>query len=176
MDAEMFAVGEEPAPIGHATQESLLHGIGESVVFVAHLLVKSDQLMSEPLRHARPKILLREPFGLVGSVGHPHINGKVGKPRIDIDRDIRPQQVILGLCYLAARVIDLDRRFTFERRLTHLAQLTGKPAMHGEVVVFLLNIDCGAETGMCHGAVVTLEIVLKHRLPVRLGGPSVPTV
>src|ERR1700677_11250 len=132
--------------------------------------------MSELLRDSRPKILLRKSLGLVGSVRDPYIDGKVGKSRINVDRDIGPQQMILSLGYLAAGVIDFDGRFALECRLTHLAQLTGKPAMHGEVVVFLFNIDCGAKTGMCHRAVVTLEIVLKHRLPVSLSGPGIPTV
>ena len=121
---------------GMPPRSPLLHGIGENVVFVTHLFVEGDQIMSELLRHARPKILLGESLGLVGSVRNPHINRKVGKPGIDVDRDIRPQQVILSLRYLAARVINFDGGFAFERRLAHLAQLAGEPAMHGEVDSF----------------------------------------
>ena len=59
--------------------------------------------------------------------------------------------MILSLRYFAARVIDFDRGLALERRGTHLAQLAGEPTMHGEVVVFLLHINGGAETGMGHG-------------------------
>src|SRR6202046_1407403 len=176
MDAEVLAVDQEPAPIRHATQKPVLHGIGENIVFVTHLFVEGDQIMSELLRHAWPKILLRESLGFVGSIRDPHVNRKVGEPRIDVDRDIRPQQMILSLRYLAACVIDFDGSLAFERRLTHLPQLTREPAMRGKDVVFLLDIDRGTETGMRHGTVVTLEIVLKHCLPIRLGGPGIPTV
>src|SRR6202453_748797 len=132
--------------------------------------------MGKLLGNTRRKVLLRDSLGLVGPIRKPYVDGKVGKPRIDIDGDIRKQQVILRLCYLAARVIDFDSGLAFQRRLAHLPQLAREPAMCSQVIVFLLNIDGGAETGMGYGAVVTLQVVFQHRLPVGAGVPGFSAV
>src|ERR1700679_3002307 len=101
----MLARGEEPASIGNPAQETLLHRIREKVVFITYLLVEGDQIVSKLRRYARCKVLFRESLRLVGTVRSPHINGKVGKPGIDIDGGVRLQQGVLRLRYVVALVI-----------------------------------------------------------------------
>ena len=72
MDAKMFAVGEEPAPIRNTAQESELHGVGKNVVFVTQLFVEGDQLLSEVFRHTLHKICSENPLVLLGPSGTKH--------------------------------------------------------------------------------------------------------
>src|ERR1700678_2451177 len=111
----MLARGEEPPPIGNPAQQTLLHRIREKVVFITYLFVEGDQIVSKLRRYARCKVLFRESLRLVGAVRKPHINGKVGKPGIDIDGHVGPQQMVLSLRYLAARVINFDCSFALKR-------------------------------------------------------------
>src|SRR5262249_6112858 len=138
---EMFGAGEKTSLIDESSAQAALHRIGQLVVFQSNLPVEFDQLVGELLADPPGEILFRKSLCAVGSVRPPNVDRQVGKTGIDIDGHVGEQQVVLRLCDVAPRIVDLDLATSFQRRVPDHADLAGEPAMDREVVVFRLYVD-----------------------------------
>src|SRR5262245_20907125 len=97
MNDQMLAVGQEPASLWDTTQQPALNGVRQVVILHTDLPIELNQLFGELLGHTGPEVLLREALRMVRSIRDPDVERHVGKARIDIDREVRPKDVILRL-------------------------------------------------------------------------------
>ena len=171
MADQVLRTREEPPARGNAGSQPALHGVGQHIVLRTDLLIERDQLLREAFRYAGAEILLREPLCAIRTILHPDIDGEVWESRIDVDGHVGEQQVILRLGDITASVIDLDLASALERRLADMPDLAAEPAVCCQIIVFRQHVDGGAEARMGDGAMVAFQVVLQHRLPVRMRLP-----
>src|SRR5258707_276197 len=97
MADQMLSARQVAAALRNAGTQSSLHRVREVIVLAADLRVEGDQLFGELLRDTGAEVLLRKALRAARPVRPPQVDREVRETRIDVDRHVGKQQVILGL-------------------------------------------------------------------------------
>src|SRR5262245_51999404 len=176
VDDQVLAARQEAALHGDSGAQAALDRVSEAVVLAAHLGIEVDHLAPRRLGDSRAEPVLGEAAGSLRTRGSPHVERQIGMAGIDAEGEIWPHVMVLRLCDRAAHVVGRLPAAALQRGAPHGRYLAREPAMRLQRIGVLVDVDHGAEPGVLDGAVVALQEVLDHYLPVGGGLPLLAVV
>ncbi len=157
MGDQLLAVAHEDAVLDGAGGDAPLHALDEHPILPPHLVVEGEEVVDPVLLDVGAEEVVEKAVRAVGRERHDRSDREIRPSGEDVDPEVRPEEMELRAWQLVGGRHRLER-----------AVLGREAAVRREHVRIGRGVDELTEGGMGDLAVVALEEVLAHDLPVRL--------
>ena len=104
-DDQPLALGQEPAALDDPRADAPLNRLDELRVLDADLVVEGDELLDPRVLDPGREEVVEEALGPLGADRYERADREVRRPRLDVDLQVREQEVELPPSDLAGRVV-----------------------------------------------------------------------